>query len=77
MTWADTVGKYLLVQNQHAQWDGPDGGENDGSNGSGDGGVTIFPRDEQTGALLAPTVGLRLPQCMAVTVLKLPKTASL
>eukprot|EP01051_Picozoa_sp_SAG22_P016857 SAG22_NODE_2477_length_2530_cov_1.385027_4_plen_69_part_00 len=65
------------MQNQHATWDGPLGGENDGSNGSGDGGVTIFPRDIATGHLGPPSVGLRLPQCMAVTVVDLPDPASL
>ena len=76
MTWADAAGEYLLVQNQHAKWDGPDGGENDGSNGSGDGGITVFARDVQTGTLAAPMVGLKLPQCMAVTVLELPVAAA-
>eukprot|EP01050_Picozoa_sp_SAG11_P006190 SAG11_NODE_470_length_9205_cov_4.727872_3_plen_80_part_00 len=63
-------GEVLLVQNQHEQWDGPDGGVNDGTNGSGEGGLTIFTRDTQSGMLSEPSVGPRVPQCMAVAVLE-------
>ena len=48
MTWAED-GDFLIVQNQHEMWDGPQGGVNDGTNGSGDGGLTIFPVDRATG----------------------------
>ena len=63
-------GKLLLVQNQHARHDGPDGGENDGTNGSGEGGVTIFQRDEASGKISRPKLGLRLNQCMGLLVVE-------
>jgi hypothetical protein len=58
----------VCVRAQHAEWDGPDGGVNDGTNGSGDGGLTIFPVDKGTGALGEPVKAVGLPHCMAVTV---------
>jgi 6-phosphogluconolactonase (cycloisomerase 2 family) len=69
MTWAEN-GDVLIVQNQHEVWDGPDGGVNDGTNGSGDGGLTIFPVDHATGELGEPTKAAALPHCMAVTVVQ-------
>jgi 6-phosphogluconolactonase (cycloisomerase 2 family) len=71
MTWAEN-GDFLIVQNQHEVWDGPDGGVNDGTNGSGDGGLTIFPVEHGTGALGEPTKAVALPHCMAVTVVQQP-----
>ena len=59
-------GKLLLVQNQHAQHDGADGGENDGTNGSGEGGITAFQRDEASGKLSLPSLSLRLNQCIGL-----------
>lgn len=65
-------GAYLVVQNQHEHWDGPDAGVNDGTNGSGDGGLTIFPVDRGTGALGEPALAAGLPHCMAVAVVERP-----
>lgn len=71
MTWAKN-GEFLIVQNQHAKWDGPKGGVNDGTNGSGDGGLTIFSVDRETGVISEPTLATALPHCMAVTVVQKP-----
>ena len=38
---------------RHAEWDGPEGGVNDGTNGSGDGGLTCFQVDQASGRLSA------------------------
>ena len=76
MTWAEH-GDFLVVQNQHLEWDGPEGGVNDGTNGSGDGGLTIFSVDRKTGELSDPTKVVSLPHCMAVTVVQVPQSGNL
>ena len=55
---------------RHAEWDGPEAGVNDGTNGSGDGGLTCFQVDQASGRLSAGESVVALPHCMAVTVVQ-------
>ena len=43
---------------------------NDGTNGSGDGGLTCFQVDQASGRLSAGESVVALPHCMAVTVVQ-------
>ena len=62
---------------RHAEWDGPEGGVNDGTNGSGNGGLTCFKVDQSSGRLSAGESVVALPHCMAVTLVQTTPSGNL